>query len=67
MRVANHLHRCELVLKGEESRNRIVVYDGLAYCPDEDDDVYDCNFLDVDVHVFADEGEKVGDSAEGDH
>lgn len=29
--------------------------------------MYDCDFLDVDVHVFADEGDKVGDSADGDH
>lgn len=67
MRVADHLPRCELVLNREESCNGVVVDDGLAHGPNEDDDVYDCDFLDVDVHVFADEREEVGDSAERDH
>lgn len=29
--------------------------------------MYDCDFLDVNSHVFANKGEKVGDSAESDH
>lgn len=67
MRVADHLHRRELVLDREESCNRVVVDYRLAHSPDEDDDVDDCDFLDVDVYVPADEREKVGDSAERDH